>query len=90
MGTIKQNYEEAVNDYTALFMAKHDLRECDWIRDNVGTTCSIGDYFIDFNDIRFDIDNHCEKNLFFEWYDETLALAITGDSVINYENWCKM
>lgn len=77
--------------YVEAFMRKHEFFDEDngeyfihyWVADNVGTMLYINDYIIDFNDIRYDIDNDVSKDKFFEWYDYILENEVK----INYKSY---
>jgi len=48
-----------------------------------------GDYYINITDIRFDLDNEVPKDLFFQWYDQSVEAAMKSESTINYKNFVK-
>ena len=60
-----------------------------WVADDAGTTACIGDMFVDFNDIRYDIDNDVPEPKFEEWYWTSLERAELGIKYMNYESFCK-
>ena len=75
MGTIKLNelkkqYEFVCNAYAKAFAKKHDYQFDSWVE--VGTIACFGDYFVDFHDIKHDIDNDIPKEKFLEYYDAIL------------------
>ena len=77
--------------YVLLFEEKHDLYFEYWVADNDGTVgCFSNEYYIDFNDIRFDLDNEIPEGKFIKWYDESLDLALKEKPIINYENWLRI
>jgi hypothetical protein len=81
---IKQKYEDAVGYYLTAFCEKHDLYFEFWINNDVGTICCLSnEWFVDFNDIRLDIDEELLDGLFFKWYDLSL------ESKINYRTYLK-
>lgn len=86
---LRVNFKNAVSDYVAAFELKHNLKLDYWIADQIGTIASFGDYFIDFNDIRLDIDNKTDKNHFFNWYDLSLDLGACGKKGVNYYTYLK-
>lgn len=89
---LKERYHIAVRDYCTAFCDKHgwEYDPRNWIGDKVGEIIEICDRFIDFNDIKTDIDNDFPEEKFVEWYDYTLRLAELGCSkTINYWHFAK-
>ena len=91
MTQLKQNYEKACNDYLKAFALKHDfdLSDCFWVANDVGTVCSIGDYFVDMVTIRIDIDRDAPVDEWIEWYDYTLRLGMLDAPYPNYDSWLR-
>lgn len=93
---LKTQFKEIAEKYVITFLTKHnfhengEITEWRWIRDNAGGVLEVSDYFINFDDIRFDIDNEVPADQFFEWYDHDLNLAMKNRKKrVNYENWLK-
>ena len=82
---IKKRYSDIVYEYVKLFCEKHDY-DFDEAYTNDLFIFSICDYFIDFNNIMFDIDNNVKTDFFIKWYDFMLETA----GKINYENFWKL
>lgn len=89
---MKQAYKKAVNAYRKSFEKKHNLTFEYWVNDEVGTIAGFnnGMYYIDFRDMKLDIDNDVEKNKFFEWYDYTLEEHYRKQPIINYKTFLKI
>lgn len=87
---MKKEFEKIVKKYILAFEKKHNIIFDNWVGNNIGEIAFFGDYFINFDDIRFDIDNDIKKEKFFEWYDLTLDSATEGKPLINYKNYCKL
>lgn len=73
-GDLYNKYKEVCNEYVDLFVKKHgydvlrrDFEDC-WVASECGTIILIGDMFIDFEDIRYDIDNEVPEDRFEKWY----------------------
>ena len=63
-----------------------DIDNCYWIADRIGEILSVNEqYYFNFNDIRFDVDNNMKDGLIFRWQDE----CIENNLKINYENYIK-
>lgn len=92
---LRDQYKNIVDAYVREFVAKHDYDMSDyeiglcWVADDTGTTACIGDMFVDFNDIRYDIDNDVPEPKFEEWYWTSLERAELGIKYMNYESFCK-
>ena len=92
---LREQYRNIVDTYVREFVAKHDYNMSDyeiglcWVADDAGTTACIGDMFVDFNDIRYDIDNDVPEPKFEEWYWTSLERAELGIKYMNYESFCK-
>ena len=71
---LQSNYNNAVNEYIKVFEKKHGYSFTDWVGNDVGEiACFIEQYFFNFTDIKYDIDNKVKKNLIFEYQDDCLA-----------------
>lgn len=86
---LKTNYEKIVQNYLEVFCQKQNCEFMYWIADEVGgVACFVNEYFISFNDIRYDIDNNIEKGTIFKWYDE-IEYSIENKKIINYQSYCQ-
>ena len=84
---LKSAYNDAVGDYCHSFCLKHGwvYNPDDWVAGKVGEVIEICDRFIDFRDIKCDIDNDFAEDMFVKWYDYTLQLHELGcTKTINY------
>ena len=71
---LQSNYNNAVNEYIKVFEKKHGYSFTDWVGNDVGEiACFIEQYFFNFTDIKYDIDNKVKKNLIFQYQDDCLA-----------------
>jgi hypothetical protein len=91
MEKLKQDYEMAVNAYLKAFCKKHDY-EYDpdyWVAGDVGGVIMIGDIFVNFTDMRVDIDNNALQGEFMEWYEYCLRMNnISGEiQTPDYKEW---
>lgn len=89
---MKEEYKKAVTAYRKAFEKKHDLTFEYWVCYEVGTVAAfdLGTYYIDFQDMKYDIDNDIEKSKFFEWYDYTLDAHYKNEPIINYKTFLKI
>lgn len=88
VAALHRRYMEALKEYCHLFAEKHDLVVYDEdIRTDVPILMS--DYYVDTNDIMYDLDNEIEKGVWEEWYDVMLELHTMGARTCNFDAWCK-
>ena len=92
---LKNKYEKIVEQYLIAFVDKQelDIDNCYWIADRIGEILSVNEqYYLNFNDIRFDVDNNVKDGLIFrwqdEWYEESYpALAKSGYFKVKTSNY---
>lgn len=89
--SIRENYNKAVDAYMNAWCDKHELEyEADmWVAGDVGTICMVGDYFVSFDEVRYDMDNDLPGDTFFEWYDYSLDVHdVNPDIKLNFRSYC--
>jgi len=91
---IRQRYENAVHEYCIAFCTKQGYAydPDEWVGEDIGGVVMIGDMYIDFSNIRYDIDHDVEPGKFVQWYDYALEIAMLdngrGDMrQVNYKHW---
>lgn len=68
---LEKSFIKIVELYITKFEKKHGYEFSDWVSGNVGEmACFIEQYYFNFDDIRYDIDNNVKKGLIFQWQDE--------------------
>jgi hypothetical protein len=91
VGKLNERFESVCDEYLEAFCLKHDLYvDYDWVGKNVGGVVTIGDYFINFDDIRLDIDQNAPEPCFFKWYDVALDYVTehgTTEGCANYKTF---
>lgn len=89
---MREAYNKAVTAYRKAFEKKHGLEFDEWVCDEVGTVgCfNCGMFYIDFNDLKTDIDLGAPKGKFIEWYDFTLDAYYKNEPLINYKTFLKL
>lgn len=84
--TLKERYDDLYKEYALRFVTKHDLQV-------EGSVCDIplyaSDYFISYEEMRYDIDNDIEVGVWEEYYDKMLQYYMHDLKTCNYESWCK-
>ena len=91
---LKTKYEKIVEQYLIAFVEKQDLdiENCYWVADRVGEILSVNEqYYFNFDDIRFDVDNDVKDGLILKWQDESLDNYFKKKKYkVNYENYLKL
>lgn len=89
--TLKENYEKACNEYLRAFCYQYELQceEDAWVAGGVGTIALIGDYYIDFQNMIYMLDNGVAFEEFLRWYDYSLDAHDLGLDTPNFTSWCK-
>lgn len=96
MNKLKEDYEIACNNYIKEFVKKQKYKFDYWIADEVGGIASfIEQYYFNFSDIKYDIDNNIKKGVIFEWQDSYVDNYDYNNNIstikkINYKNFCKL
>ena len=84
------DYKKAVTAYVNAFCKKHGwhFSASDWVAGDVCGVIEINDMFVNFDDIRVDIDNEFDKDAFEEWYRYEQRLIELGcPQHINYKSF---
>ena len=84
--TIKEQYENAVNNYIVKFYEKQDMEFNGWVADEIGEIAEVNDFYFNFSDIKKDIDLKAKKGLIIDWYNE----CVDAETNINYRTWLKL
>jgi hypothetical protein len=90
MKTLQEQYQALADKYVKAFVKKQGFEFTDWIGDNQ-IAVFIEQYFINFDDLRFDLDKNCPKGLIFEWCDDVVHNHFHAPEkpVINYQSYFK-
>ena len=90
---IKKQYEKYCNAYLQLFCEKHDFDVEDaiasWVASDIGGVALCGDYCVNMQTIKADIDFNPPEDVFFEWYDYCMNAAEFELPSPNFESWIK-
>lgn len=86
MKKLQKEYQDVVNQYLKKFIKKHKYEFSYWVSADIGgIACFIDQYYFDFDDIRFDIDNNVEKDLIFKWQDD--GIENDNKDVLNFKSY---
>lgn len=89
MKELQKHYNEVCNKYAEQFATKHEYSFDGWVADKVGEVATMGDYSVDFREIKYDIDNNVDADEYIKYYDYCLEVGILNLAAPNYESWCK-
>jgi hypothetical protein len=86
--TLKQQFENIVDQYLTLFCEKQEVHQDnnDWCAGDVGGVIEINDAYLNFDEIRLDIDTNQPKGAIFKWWWENDYL---NNKQINYYSYTK-
>lgn len=87
--SLEENYNLICNMYAHAFAIKHEYSFDSWVADKVGEVATMGDYSVDFREIKYDIDNDIDADEYVKYYDYCLEVGMLNLTAPNYESWCK-
>jgi len=85
------SYDVAANNLAKEFVEQIEFcwDDCYWIGGDYGGMLSMGDYFINMQDIIDGLRYNASCDDFIKWYDYTLDAYGTDTPVPNFKNWLK-
>jgi hypothetical protein len=85
MLTLKNAYNKVCNAYCKAFELKHDVTFDYWVGGDVGEMCCFNEeYFVNFHELRYDIDNDVPSELFMKYHYESID---NPEININYKSF---
>ena len=74
---LKTNYKNAVHDYSKKFCNSYGYvyEPNEWVADDVGGVLMVGDWYVNFNTIKYCVDNDVPKEEFTDWYEYCMDVA---------------
>ena len=85
--SLEQSYENIINDYIKEFENRVEFKFDYWIAERIGEIACFGDYYFDFRDVKFVIDNDIILDYLIDWYYFTIDFQ---ECKINLENYCML
>ena len=85
---LKKNYEKSVNDYCEKFAEIYEIPFNGWVADRPGEVATFGDYFFNFAEIMYCIENQIILDYLLEWGD--FSLKYHKKATYNFETYCKL
>ena len=91
MKKLKNDFEAAVHAYCEEFAKKHELYyDPDfWVGGRIGEVICFGDFYVQFSDIRYDLDNNIQKDKYWIWEDLALEAGLADEHIVTYDNWLR-
>ena len=68
MKTLKEKADKLAMKYIKEFEKKYELYLEFAVADDYFNVLNFGDYFVNFSDVKYCIDNNVDSELFFNWY----------------------
>lgn len=89
---LKELYNKVVEEYCTEFCKKYgfdDYEQSMWVTGEIGGILSVSDYFINFNTIKFCVDNNVSWYEFVKWYNYCIDLGQidTNLQTPNIDSW---
>jgi hypothetical protein len=81
---LKLTYEKSCNNYVDIFCKKQDMNFEGWIGSTVGGIAVCNDFYFNFEDIVYDVNNHVDIGNIIEWYYDNLQ---SHGKFINYYSY---
>jgi len=92
MKYLKEEYAKVCNTYRKLLCEQFDIdyENSFWVGDDAGGTLYLNDYYVNFDDVRYLVDNKISFDVFSEWYDYDLRLKSINFDIVtpNLKSWC--
>jgi len=88
MNEILEQYRKAVISVLDAFSKKHEYPNYE-INDNEMQLIDFGDNILNLNDIIYDLQNDCPKNLIFEWHLNSIDACFEKKQLINFRSYSK-
>lgn len=86
---LKKLNEFVANEYIRKFEKKHDYQFDYWVADEVGGVASfVEQYFFNYDDIRYDINENLPKGLIYDWQEQSVEYAMKeGERTMSFKSY---
>lgn len=88
MKNLNKKYIKIINSYCNKFAKKYEIDFDGWVGNRVGEIAYFADYFFDFLEIKFCIDNNISFDYLNDWY--YYVIEFYPKANCNLENYCKL
>lgn len=91
MKDLKNEFNQCCCDYARRFCERHgyEYSDDDWVGDEYGSMYCMGDLYINFSTIMYDVDFTPDTSELLKWYDYCIFANEMGLTVPNYDSWCR-
>ena len=86
MKTLKEKADKLAMKYIKEFEKKYEVYFEFAVADNYFDVLNFGDYYVNFTDIKYCIDNNVSSESFFNWYEDNLEFNFLKESERIYIN----
>ena len=86
MKTLKEKADKIAIQYIKAFERKYKIYFEFAVANNYFDVLNFADYYINFTDVKYCIDDNIDPELFFNWYDDNLESALKTKSTQTYIN----
>ena len=86
MKTLKEKADKLAMKYIKAFEKKYEVYFEFAVADNYFDVLNFGDYYVNFTDIKYCIDNNVSSESFFNWYEDNLEFNFLKESERIYIN----
>jgi hypothetical protein len=87
MTKLQENFNKAVHAYIDEFQKRYEIEFDGWVGDIIGEIATWGEFFFNFSEIKYCIDNNISFNYLVNWYDLILKYQ---NCFINLKSYIKM
>jgi hypothetical protein len=87
--SLKSDYEKIVTKYVDDFCSKQSVNFVEWI-DDMGGLCVVGEYVLQFLDIKTDLDLVVPKGEIFKWYEKQLEANQMALPTMRYDMYIRL
>ena len=86
------DWRKLTDKITVKFIEKYfdcKIKDVDWwwVNQDIGSVFFIADYWFNFSDAVYCLENNVDKNKFFEWYNTSLEMSTNGSSWVNLHHF---
>ena len=85
---LERKYNKIVNKYCKTFANNNEIDFEGWIGGRIGEIAEFGDYFFDFHEIKFCVENDISIDILINWY--YFFLEFHKKANYNFESYYKL
>lgn len=92
---LQERWRTLCDEYARAFVRRHvdspddfEYADYSWVAGREGEILEYCDMFIGMTELRYDVDNNVDPDMFHKWYWKNVELASLGVNWMNYEHFC--